>query len=126
MNKYTDEQLKEFFTKGAGVTSVRERVSKNYSETFDEIDVEVDRSGFENRNIDAGDEADILMEELMPHCEAIAEVLNDFSPEAINALNDRLHESYINAAGGEAPDETVKSEDQAMKIMQAILYKLAE
>ena len=66
------------------------------------------------------------MEELMPHCEAIAEVLNDFSPEAINALNDRLHKSYINAAGGEAPDETAKSEDQAMKIMQAILYKLAE
>ena len=52
MNKYTDEQLKEFFTKGAGVISVRERVSKNYSEAFDEIDVEVDRSGFENRNIE--------------------------------------------------------------------------
>jgi len=114
MNKYTDEQLKEFFTKGAGVTSVRERVSKNYSEAFDEIDVEVDRSGFENRNIDAGDEADTLMEELTPHCEAIAEVLNDFSPEAINALNDRLHDMQMSG-----------DTDESLDIMLGILYKIA-
>ena len=63
MNKYTDEQLKEFFTKGAGVTSVRERVSKNYSEGHydDDYDDDGGYAGYDIMNI-AGDVLNEVLE----------------------------------------------------------------